>query len=324
MKNRVTLKKVMWYLLPVAVAVVAFAVLLWLCKDEKTPVEPAGTMDSSAATLEPTESGQTLPATKPGTETLNPDNEPLEPTAILPTVPDVPMNNPDTTDEKSGTKPALYNPEGTPALPTGKPDMLEFDIPGFSALPDAPLGDMGNNLRLAAVGRYTGEFMEDGSDDPVENVLALVVENTGEDLVEYAELSTDFNGSIATFKITSLPANGYVLVLESGRQTVADDTEIQLPQVSHWAKVNDLVLDYSNDFQIYTADGVINIVNISGKDFHNDICVYYKTYQYNVYMGGVAYRARFSGGLADGAVGQSMQSHFSSSNSVIFYMAYDE
>lgn len=321
-----TRKKILMYCIPaVLILAVAAGILFWHSKGQVRQNEPTtDTAASADTTPAPAGSSQTLPAVKPGAETLSPSENPPEPTAILPTVPDVPMDNSNTTDDGSTGTPALYNPNGTPALPSGTPNTTEFSIPGFEALEHVTLGDMGSNLRLAAVGRYTGAFMEDGSDDPVENVLALIVENTGEDLVEYAELSANFDGSDATFKITSLPAGGYVLVLEVSRQTVSEASSVQLPEVKHWAKVNDLVLDYSNDFQIYAADGVINLVNISGTDYQNDIFVYYKTYQYNVYMGGVAYRVRFSGGLADGAIGQCLQSHFSGTYSVILYMAYDE
>lgn len=318
-------KQVLKYAIPALVVLIALVVgiILWCGREqEQTPEasEPTSAPITEQADSPSSEPSQSLPVTDPTAPTLPNSDETQEPTAILPTVPDVPMDNSGSTVDT----PQLYNPDGTPQLPTGSPDTTEFDIPGFTTLSGAPLGDMGDGLRLAAVGTYTGEFMEDGSNDPVENVLALVIENTGVDLIEYAELSTTFDNSNATFQFTAIPAGGYVLVLESNRQTATQDSSVQLPQVVRLAKVNDLILDYSNDFQLYTADGVINLVNTSGKDYDNDIFVYYKTYQYNVYMGGVTYRARFSGGLADGAIGQSTQNHFSQADSVVVYMAYDE
>lgn len=323
-------KRTLKIAIPVLILVLAavLAICLTQCKDEQTPADPSGATKSTQQTnpgestepstpdesTKPTESGNDLPAVDPTASTVPVSDETTPSEETRPT----------TTGEPQVQAPSLYNPDGTPELPTGKPDTNNFDIPGFTQMESAATGSISDDLRLAAIGSYTGAYMEDGSGDAVENVLALVLENTGDELIEYAQISAETDNTPAFFQITAIPAGGYVLVLESNRQTLSANAKVQSPKVEQIAYVNDLILDYSNEFELYNADGVINLKNVSGKDYENDIFVYYKTFQYDVYLGGVTYRARFEGGVKDGAIAQNMQPHYSGEHSVVVYMAYDE
>lgn len=319
-------KRILKIAIPVLILALAvvLAICLTQCKDEQTPNNPTDATHST----NPSESAQ---PTSPD-ESTQPAESDGNLSAVDPSAPTIPSSEETTPSEETrpttigvpeAQSPSLYNPEGTPQLPTGEPNTNDFDIPGFTPLQNAVRGAVSDDLRLAAIGRYTGAYMEDGSGDAVENVLALVLENTSDQLIEYAQISTKFDNSSAAFQFTALPAGGYVLVLESNRQTISAGAKVQLPEVEQIAFVKDLILDYSNDFELYNADGVINIKNVSGKDFEDDIFVYYKTFQYNVYLGGVTYRARFEGGVSNGGIAQNLQSYYSADNSVVVYMAYD-
>ena len=47
----------------------------------------------------------------------------------------------------------------------------------------------GHNLRIEKLGPYTGIFVEDGTNQQVPDVAMLLVKNTGDSAVEYAEIT---------------------------------------------------------------------------------------------------------------------------------------
>ncbi|MGM9523366.1 MAG: hypothetical protein ACI3VU_02970 [Faecousia sp.] len=182
-----------------------------------------------------------------------------------------------------------------------------------------PVTDRG--LEISAAGSYSGKYMEDGTDDPIENVSALLVRNIGTETVEYAEvIGRNSGGETLRFVLTGLPVNASVLVLEADR---CGYSEISAPQVTEYAAALDVTEDYAADFEIYPGDGVINIRNVSGEELTDDIYVYYKNYRDGVFLGGITYRARFDG-LRDQAIGQSIQSHATGDETVVVYMTYEK
>lgn len=200
---------------------------------------------------------------------------------------------------------------------------MPFEVPGFTMLAEAPCGEMNDSLYVSCMGTYTGAFVEDGTDEQVENVLALVVKNTGEELVEYGKITADYDGEPVTFNFSGLPASGYVLVMEENRTVCEEPEELSDLACAQMAMPVDIILDFDTDFTLYPSDGVINLENISGRDFESDISVFYKNFEYGLFIGGITYRARFSGGVKDGAYAQSMQEHYTLEKSAILYMSYE-
>lgn len=200
---------------------------------------------------------------------------------------------------------------------------LAFDIPGFTVL-DTQLAQPEGTLEITALGRYTGAFVEDGKNEDVTDVLALIVKNTGEDWLEYAQITLDCGGTAtATFSLSALPAGSSALVMETNRLTYAAGTAYTVTKAPSCAALTSAVMDFSQTFALYPDDGVINIKNISDRDISSDVCVYYKNFRYGLYMGGICYRARVEGGIAAGEIAQSIQTHYSNDDSVILYMTYD-
>lgn len=173
-----------------------------------------------------------------------------------------------------------------------------------------------SGLDILAVGSYSGSFFEDGSDEAVEDIAAIVIRNTGAQTAEYGEV----DAGTFHFVFTGLPVNAVMLVLENDRGAYSEMSDAQVA-----ARVNaaDVSEDYDEAFEVYLGDGVINIRNISGKRFSEDVFVYYKNIQDGVLLGGITYRARF-GGVADGAIAQSIQSHATAEHTIVIYMTYDK
>lgn len=201
---------------------------------------------------------------------------------------------------------------------------LPFDIPGFTRIDEVASQPIGGQLQVTAVGRFTGAYVEDGTDEEVTDVLALIVENTGESWIEYAELTMDCGGETARFVLSALPSGSSALVMEANRMTYAAGTVYRLSEEAKMAALTSAVMDFSEDFVLYPDDGVINVENISGMDHTESVSVYYKNYRYGLYFGGICYRARFESGIAAGELAQSVQEHYSNADSVIMYMSYEK
>lgn len=214
--------------------------------------------------------------------------------------------------------------ESAQTEPTQENELLQFDIPGFTCINEAELTALNGPLKVTAVGRYTGAYVEDGTDEEVTDVLALIVENTGESWVEYAELTMDCGGQTARFVLSVLPAGSSALLMETSRMTYEPGTSYRVKADARVAELGDRVMDFSGEFVLYPDDGVINVENVSGEDHPETVTVCYKTHRYGLYIGGICYRARFENGIAAGEIAQSIQSHYTNEDSVILFMTYEK
>lgn len=200
---------------------------------------------------------------------------------------------------------------------------MPFDVPGFTVLKEAPFGDLNEKFSVACMGTYSGTYVEDGSNEQVTDVLTIVVKNISSDLVEYGLITVDCGGETATFELSALPAGSYALVMEKNRLTYDNTMVLSKPICEQYAEPNNLITDFGNDFNVYPSDGVINIENISGRDIESVVSLFYKNYEYGLFIGGITYRARFSGGIKAGEIAQCMQQHYSLEKSAIMYMSYE-
>lgn len=183
--------------------------------------------------------------------------------------------------------------------------------------------NLGSGMRITDVGSYTGVYMEDGSDEIVSGVLMIAVTNEGEDAVRYAEISMPVGDTTARFTLSTLPANGTVVLLEQNRLEYVPGTYTSA--VAENVVLFDAPLDLCEDqLKIQILDGAINITNISGGDISGDIVIYYKNSAQDVYYGGITYRVRLEGGLKADEIKQIVASHFSASGSTIMFVTCGE
>lgn len=200
---------------------------------------------------------------------------------------------------------------------------MPFDVPGFTILEEAPYGDLNEKFSVACMGTYSGIYVEDGSNEQVTDVLTIVVKNISSDLVEYGLITVDCGGETAAFELSALPAGSCALVMERNRLAYDDAMVFSKLTCEQYAEPTNLVMDFGNDFQVYPSDGIINIENVSGRDIESDVSLFYKNYEYGLFIGGITYRARFSGGVKAGQIAQSLQQHYSLEKSAIMYMSYE-
>ena len=177
-------------------------------------------------------------------------------------------------------------------------------------------------LTIKEVGEYSGAFMEDGTDEAVENVMMIVVENKGDKVLQYAELSLPLGDEIAEFAFSTLEPGEQMVVLEKNRMKCPkkkDITDVNLNHVVYFDETPDM---HEDVIKVSTLEGALNIENISGKDITGPVAVYYKNVEDGIYHGGITYRALVKEGLKAGEIRQVMTNHFSLENSEIMFVTY--
>lgn len=182
---------------------------------------------------------------------------------------------------------------------------------------------LGKGMRIIDVGKYTGVYMEDGSDEIVSGVMMIVVVNEGQKPIQYAEISLPVGNKTASFSLSTLPVGNKVVLLEKNRMEyeAGEYTTASADNVILFDEPLSLCEDLLN---LQVLDGAINISNVSGADIESDIVIYYKNSAADVYYGGITYRVRIEGGLKAGEIKQIMASHFSESGSAIMFVTCGE
>lgn len=182
---------------------------------------------------------------------------------------------------------------------------------------DLPFKLPNENMEILSIGKYSGKFTEDGSDEKKENVLALVVKNTSDEVIDYGEITLKIKGKSNTiqFKITNLKPQTSTVVMESTGKIEfnPDNKYIYLNSKNDMASTMSLM---SDKIKLSTKNKEITIENISDEDLKT-VYVYYKTVSKgNSYIGGITYRVKFDNVGAGKSISADTL-HFSNKNSEI-------
>lgn len=182
---------------------------------------------------------------------------------------------------------------------------------------DLPFKLPNENMEILSIGKYSGKFIEDGSDEKKENVLALVVKNTSDEVIDYGEITLKIKGKSNTiqFKITNLKPQTSTVVMESTGKIEfnPDNKYIYLNSKNDMASTMSLM---SDKIKLSTKNKEITIENISDEDLKT-VYVYYKTVSKgNSYIGGITYRVKFDNVGAGKSISADTL-HFSNKNSEI-------
>ena len=252
-----------------------FSILLLLlilllvgCKTQDAPtVVEEGTTSSESRAPSGSEAGAAQNST--ATEQTAPSSENRNET------PDVSTN--DSSSETSGNQndqPTYPAPTGEPwvaDMPTERNDPVELD-----------------GLRFTSFGRYSGAYVEDGSDDPVEDVAIVLVVNTGERYLEYASVSFEIDGETATFTVTNLPPQRGAWVLARDALQINSSASFVLKG----GTTTFCTPEASAEIIAKPMNGTVLVENHSETEAFTGY-IYYKTvYEDGNYLGGITYRSQ--------------------------------
>lgn len=194
-----------------------------------------------------------------------------------------------------------------------------------SELPAASVAEgavnLGYGIYATDIGKYTGLYMEDGTDEVLSNILMMVVQNNGQQDIQYAEISIQLGEQTALFKVTTLPAGETMVLLEQNRMQwdEAQDYSLVYPMVDHIAYFKEPISILEEQLKIQIVDGAINVTNISDEDITGTIAVYYKNAAADLLYGGITYRISIDDGLKAGEIRQVMTNHASDTGSRIMF-----
>lgn len=194
---------------------------------------------------------------------------------------------------------------------------FEQDVEGASGF------SLEGGLEITRFGKYIGLYMEDGSDEFVDNVMMIQVQNTGDQSVQYAKITLTGPNGDAVFSLSTLLPGQSMVVLESARKPYFDGdvyTEAALDNVALFSETPGLLEDR---LQIQPLEGGFNITNISGRDIPGEIAVYFKDTAGDTLYGGITYVARIPGLAAD-EVKQIMSANFTEKGSRVVFIGITE
>ena len=208
------------------------------------------------------------------------------------------------------------NGEGTPDTQDSQGPSQEHLIEDTEQV-DVPLAD---GITVDKVGRYTGVYMEDGTDAFVSDVLMLIVTNNSRNDLQYAEITVAVSDGEAQFNLTTLPAGKTAVVLEKNRMTWSKKEDYTQATVKNVVQFNEPLSLQEDQLKLQILNGGMNVTNISGNDITGDIVIYYKNTYDGVYYGGITYRVRLEGGLKADQIQQIMSDHFSATDSEVMFI----
>lgn len=177
-------------------------------------------------------------------------------------------------------------------------------------------------LVIRAVKSYNGVFIEDGSDRDISGVATIIVDNKGEQYVEYAKLLLQCGNKELTFEVRTLAPGGTMIVQESnaspytGKQYGACRAEV--------AYMNGMEMSEKQVKIWETEKGSLKIENISGQEIPS-VRVFYKFYMddLDVSVGGITYTSKIES-LKEGEVREITPSHYQTGASkVMMVRTYD-
>lgn len=205
-------------------------------------------------------------------------------------------------DDGGDTTPSLANPNGSGATGTTSP-IVSVEKTEFEEI------SLGQGLYIRDMYKYTGVYMEDGSDDVVTNVMMIIVENTAESDLQLADITLEYADHKATFRATNVPSGEKVVLLEQSRRNVPSDEIIgwDADNIVFFSKPMDLCDD---KLEITGLNGMMNVKNVSGTDIDGEIYIYYKYSASDLLYGGITFRTKIEGGLKADELKQIPAGHY--------------
>ena len=174
--------------------------------------------------------------------------------------------------------------------------------------------DYGIEIRTLAAG-YDGAFLEDGTDDEVKYVLALLFVTTSDKDDQYAHYAFAVDGKPISFKVSDLPAGQQCVVLEASRHQRNTNEVLEL--ISRVVAPVDMLPGSDKVLPVINDDNTITLMNTTQEELPV-VRVFYKYFyeDENSFVGGITYTATATKVPAGGSV-TIAPSHFEANASVI-------
>lgn len=218
-----------------------------------------------------------------------------------------------------------FAPVDTEIILTDEKSETEASVEGYESIETAlSQTDIGNGLTLVSIGTYSGEFIENGSDSEVENVMSIVVRNDSDKNIQYAEISVAAGDDFYNFSLTTLPIGSSVFLLEIAKKEYDAEKLVRYAfsdSVAVFPKGMDLMTD---KFTVSGSDNYIMVTNNTDADFNGAVTVYYKQTKDDQYFGGITYSATAQNGVKAGKSVVIPSDHFKIDTSKLMFVTVSE
>ncbi|MBP3412273.1 MAG: hypothetical protein J6K89_03355 [Oscillospiraceae bacterium] len=146
-------------------------------------------------------------------------------------------------------------------------------------------------LSILDYGSFKGVFVEDGTDEKVEDVACMLVRNTTDQYLDYGVITADINGKENTFVVTGLPGGTTAWVLEQNRTPLGKGESFQYKDQTV-SELRDDIRFEDERVQVELQKGSIRIKNLSDKTL-GSVRVYYKqVHSDGNLLGGITYTTK--------------------------------
>ena len=168
---------------------------------------------------------------------------------------------------------------------------------------------------------FSGQFVEDGKDELVENVAALLVTNNSDQFLDFATLQYDIDGQTATFIVTGLPAGRSAWVMEKSELVIVGGATFTYQGCS--TSMRDGVAASTDKISISSDGNMLTAVNNTNETLEG-VFVYYKSLHTDGnFFGGITYLADF-GTIEPGASSETLAGHYVEGSTEIVRIGWQE
>ena len=165
---------------------------------------------------------------------------------------------------------------------------------------------------------YSGPYLEDGSNEELQNVTAIRVANRSEQQIQYAEFTVASTAGDLHFTCTTLLPGKTMLLLEQNR-TPFTGAAVNGVKTDNRLLFTDPPSLYPDTFSVSVSGHVMTLRNLSESPVPGNIYVYFKRVNGEGYVGGITYRVHFSD-LAAGAEASMSSQNLSGSECEILFI----
>lgn len=144
---------------------------------------------------------------------------------------------------------------------------------------------LGSNVFVTGVHPYIGSYVEDGSDEFVENIMMISMENKGDKNIQLATVTLN---DTYIFELTTLLPGKKMLVLEKNKAEYDENFVVESAEISNVAFFDEQPSAHEDILEIMGEDNMIAVKNISGENFVGGK-VFYKNVLGDYYLGGITY-----------------------------------
>ena len=175
-------------------------------------------------------------------------------------------------------------------------------------------------LEIQQIGKYSGPFLEDGSDEPQTAVTAILVKNNSGKDTQYAEIVFKVNASeTAEFTLSTIPAGASVLVMEKNKRPYSESDTYDFQEVAYVEMDSPDLLE--DKIKVTGKNGILAVENLT----EENLGMVYVRYKYfftdGTYQGGITYETKFDS-VGPNAVVEKDAPHYSADTSKILMVGY--